>query len=495
MRWLWIFLTCGSLSAATLRYVDPNATGANNGTSWANAWTSLNSASGVSAGTIVYISGGSVSQTYTPGSWSMAKGSSGNYVTYQTGQDAGHNGMVIFDCGVTDTPQWFNDSSPWYVNLTGQVGTLTNLTLTNYTGWKIFAGTSGYFHLSYINFPTTKGQLNFYNSDHIEVDHCYINKVYGNNDQSGIVAGPQINGTTPTYGVNSFHHNFCTIPCNTSQPGFGDDGISWIDCTDVYSNIFQVVLDPSYPTTGTAQHADMIQADGSFNRVFCNTYQGVGESIYFLDALSPEFIHDIQFYNNVVYMTHSVNGTVARGLDWRPEQTGGTLSNLFVLNNTFVDECGLSCIMLNSSGDIFKSCVVANNLFYNCNPDDAPSASGLTFFYNKAIAGNHGSTLGHSQTVAPGGSTTVSFVSYTENSANNNLHLQATDTAALGWGTNYPNTIYTYDHDGVTRPAVAWALGAYELGSGSSVTPPVITYLGNGTTMKLGGGVTMKVGP
>src|SRR6266496_2684466 len=58
----------GSIGHATNWYVDNAATSANNGTSWANAWTSLSSviwgSSGVKAGDTLYISGGSASKTY-----------------------------------------------------------------------------------------------------------------------------------------------------------------------------------------------------------------------------------------------------------------------------------------------------------------------------------------------------------------------------------------------------------------------------------------------
>ncbi len=40
-------------------FVDSAATGSNNGTTWANAWTSFSSITGLAAGDTVYISGGS----------------------------------------------------------------------------------------------------------------------------------------------------------------------------------------------------------------------------------------------------------------------------------------------------------------------------------------------------------------------------------------------------------------------------------------------------
>ena len=107
--WLLV-LTLPSVKAATW-YVDGNATGANNGTSWTNAWKGPGSVSGVNAGDIVYISGGSsgLSQTYAMTTWSLPQGTSSGNITYQIGQDPAHNGTAIFNGGGTSTA-WLNGS-------------------------------------------------------------------------------------------------------------------------------------------------------------------------------------------------------------------------------------------------------------------------------------------------------------------------------------------------------------------------------------------------
>src|SRR6185312_12974763 len=82
-------------------YVDGTASGADNGTSWANAWTSPTNIMGILPGDTVYISGGEtgLSQTYSlPGdnAWPVVGGTHGNRITYQIGQDAAHNGTAVF---------------------------------------------------------------------------------------------------------------------------------------------------------------------------------------------------------------------------------------------------------------------------------------------------------------------------------------------------------------------------------------------------------------
>lgn len=88
--------------AATLAanfYVDKNANGANNGSSWSNAWESFGSINwgSVGPGDTIYISGGSTSKTYSEILYVGADGASGNPLVITPGTDPGHDGDVIFD--------------------------------------------------------------------------------------------------------------------------------------------------------------------------------------------------------------------------------------------------------------------------------------------------------------------------------------------------------------------------------------------------------------
>ena len=92
-------LFCVTASWAATHYVNKDASGSNNGTSWANAWQGFSSInwSDVSPGDTVYISGGSGSKTYTEGLNVGRSGSSGAPVVITRGRDAGHDGEVIID--------------------------------------------------------------------------------------------------------------------------------------------------------------------------------------------------------------------------------------------------------------------------------------------------------------------------------------------------------------------------------------------------------------
>ena len=80
-------------------YVNKNASGQNNGTSWANAWQSFSAInwSLIQPGDVVYISGGTDSTVYYEELDIQTSGSAGNYVTIRNAVDAGHNGRVIID--------------------------------------------------------------------------------------------------------------------------------------------------------------------------------------------------------------------------------------------------------------------------------------------------------------------------------------------------------------------------------------------------------------
>ena len=100
-----LFLLISMITYATDHYVDKNASGGNNGTSWNDAWQSFSSInwSSIQPGDFIYISGGTDSSVYTQTLTVGANGTAGNPITITIGKYApvstGHSGRVIFDGG------------------------------------------------------------------------------------------------------------------------------------------------------------------------------------------------------------------------------------------------------------------------------------------------------------------------------------------------------------------------------------------------------------
>jgi hypothetical protein len=104
-----LFISITSIAMATDFYVDKNASGSNNGTSWANAWQSFSSINwnSIQPGDIVYISGGSDSTQYDEKLTIGGSGTAGNPITIIPGKysssPGGHSGRVIIDGGLSRT--------------------------------------------------------------------------------------------------------------------------------------------------------------------------------------------------------------------------------------------------------------------------------------------------------------------------------------------------------------------------------------------------------
>ena len=272
---------------AAIRYVDNAATGANDGTSWANAWTSLGAIRAVQGGDTVYISGGTTSKTYTLQGWSPPSGSPNNWITYKVGQDPGHNGTIIFQGSSNRFVQFIygypGGPCNWVI-IDGEYQGQRRMTVQGFNagGWVPAVNADGIVG-SKFRYITFNAHFRANDSRQIEVAYCYWNPVNGI-DRCLVGIGRYDN---TGYGNNSIHD--CTFNLVyqrgvNSNGGNGDDGIANIGSTDIYNNRFIGVLVSNY-NQNEGQHADAIQTDGRYYRIYNNYFENMSNYMVYLEVL------------------------------------------------------------------------------------------------------------------------------------------------------------------------------------------------------------------
>jgi hypothetical protein len=476
-----------SARAATW-YVDNTATGSNNGTSWANAWTSLSSAGNggsVQAGDTVYISGGASgkSQTYNFGlsTWTPASGTPSSYVTYQIGQDSNHNGMAWFE---TTSTHWIPSSAEYY-NFTGQctndgrwnsnsITCYTNNTLCHFNLNNTIAlmqGSGAWIGQHFAYFVRTNDYTwadnIFEGMTACQYDHFidYMTDPAPGDDNGNIFSG----GTTTGGGLgnNSIHDAICYLPHVPTSSGSGlncgcdlingsGDGFSLYNCRCYGYN------DPNF-VGYCPNHQDFFQwLSGTNVEVYNNYIQDMGNYAIYVDMFAG-FLH-LYIYNNIIaiedpnYNTGNlqaiaIGGDISGGD--QPDPIGDC-----VVNNNIIADYGINAgitvhyddCCLTQAGQI----TVANNININ---STSP---------NQIVVGTNINNV--SLTLTSGSS---NFISYTSlQSSNANFNLVSPDTTLIKAGTNLtvnaPNNMI--DVNGVTRPVSgAWDVGPYEYVSGSPI--------------------------
>jgi hypothetical protein len=455
LKWmlLWVVLATLALygvapAMAANWYVDKDAQGSNNGTSWNNAWNSLNRISGVSAGDTVYISGGSTSKTYTlSSSWSPSAGTSGHPITYKVGQDSGHNGTVIID-GNNSASNCIALSN--YTTIDGEVSGSRHMTLQNSTSNQINAVSRTGVKIAYI---TVSSDIVFNAATFYEISHCYL---VGENDVA--ISFSDASPSDLGWGANSIHDNYFQLNQANDASGYGTDGLQWVNCADIYNNQF-IGTETGY---SGGQHQDGIQTDNYKNRIYNNLFRDLGNYPIFIDAFKN--ITNLRIYNNVIEYTNSkwsggLQQAIAVGRDGG---AAGTLyfTNVIVGNNTCCNVADKCIATIENALQVWDS----SSVFYNNisiggvwgSNNIPPSATGYGSATNKRVTT---------------GGTNI-FVDYRAlGNGTSDLHLKSADTVLKDQGTSMPS-YFTTDKDGISRPqGSAWDIGAYEYRGG----PPAPT--------------------
>jgi hypothetical protein len=451
---LWLLLTIHS--GAAVWYVDSQATGAKNGTSWANAWTNVDQISGISPGDTVYISGGpsGSSRTYTLSApWTPETG-----ITYQIAQDPSHNGTAIFNTG----------NQSWII------GVLNNVVISGNAGdgkqhfqvsgnaRVIDCSGSTNLRVAYVNCGQGTGSLGYFNGGTaIEIDHCYFYKLSGSSSDDDHAVYFDVSGSG--WDTNKIHDCTFYLPRDTS--GEGDDGIqSGTSSISVYKNTFIGYTVSNYPR---GQHQDGWQPlTGSYYKFYANYVQDMANYALFGDAYSGDFSH-FWVYNNILVIADSAirssdpPGGIVIGQDGGAYENLGRAPNFndVMIANNFADGYGnhgaFTLNNVTSHPSSFTNCLIANNISINGGGLDTQGNAGTPTPSNVQLSASDGP---------------INFVSYTLNSASNNYQLLSSAISLVGKGTNL-STYFTTDKDGLPR-TIPWDIGPYRyIAAGANPTP------------------------
>ena len=466
-------------------FVDNAATGSRNGTSWANAWTNLNSVTGTAAGDTIYISGGSTTKTYGDPYWTPPNGTAGNPITIRIGQDSGHNGVATFD-GRQINSAWIYGALKNVV-IDGSYNGSTNFVSTNClaTGYSVWC--DGAASLS-VNYVRTYNSWKFAPGTNIVIDLCYIKPPPPNTPGTLLpdyCISFNVRGLADTgYTNNQISRTTFITPVSDDFPAWGSDCIQGGRSAMVWSNYFG-----TYAVTNDTewQHTDGWQPSGTDNsnvRAYANTFENIANySIYWECTGSTT---NVWLYNNVFRMTNSASAfQPCVGIVFAFQGVSSqTFSNNLVANNTFFDYYGYTAASFGSTNldNTYLGCVFANNLAINSGAvastvfavgDGAPpNTNGIWIAGNKGIPLGSGNTnISLAQMALVSGVTNIGFVSpFITLSGNNDGRISSADTAARDLAVDL-SAWFTTDADGNTR-AGAWDIGAYEY------IAPASTYRG-----------------
>ena len=455
MRFLLTILVCANCIGASY-YVDSTASGSQDGSSWANAWTNVTQCTGLSAGDTVWISGGSAGSTntyYLTAYWNPAAGSSGNPITYKISPDIGYNGHVEFEMSGTGINFLgaFN-----HVTISGDAGDGNRHMSLKSGDHAIYGnGANGGNTIEYFDFGTREKFFYWNTGAGVTMNNCRAYKWQSSAKDNIIFT---YNTTETAYDSIVFTNCFFYAP-RTATTGYGDDlakdmgtGVSFYNC------YFE-----GYTTNYVyGQHQDGIQwLRGNYGKVIGNTFRNIGNYAVFCEAYHGGFTN-VVVANNLAYIDYS-------------ELQGTTAPQGFVIAE------GAGYISGKGTNSFFRDVVLANNNVIDYGAHKAfsltPAGTGSTadcVFWNNVAANSSGTWTIHS-TVSTNYNVMLdttaaasAFTTYSE-FGTNDYTPDSADTVLLDQGGNL-SSYFTDDITGATRSGT-WDIGAYEFGAGGGDPP------------------------
>ncbi len=386
-------------------YLDGAAAGANNGTSWADAWNNPTNIAWVSVnpGDVIYVSGGTTSQVYYDDLVFGKDGTAGNWITVRIGQDVGHNGVAIFSNAavtMTSSPQWCwidGGRSASFVGPTNHTQVITGATaITNNIGFR-FINKNGPGDQAWN--PTI---WYFTRPNNLRFSYIEVSGLTNNNHPAGTYYGTICNGnirhgvytTNITFEYLYIHDNHGSqwIWSNAAATNF--DNVVWkFGCMILNTeDNFQIsggwtIRDSVIgQVNGESYHVDLFQMTGDCIKIYNNDVRESQNSILRVQTFANDQIfglrHDFWFFNNLV--TEKLGRAPGGGtgvepfchVNFDPEHPGlyTTYSNIVYANNLFYNsvpntlqrEMCRNPMMFWNRGDItnayIQKCLFVNNL-------------------------------------------------------------------------------------------------------------------------------------
>jgi hypothetical protein len=408
------------VNAQTLNswYVDKNASGSNNGTSWTNAWQSFSAINwtSIAPGETLYISGGTDSTVYNETLAVGGRGTSGHQLVITKGTSTGHNGKVIINGGGTR-------SNCVNFGVTNDFVTLSRLYMTNSTGSIVnaTAGMKGSFGSYYYTDP----------HEGIRIEHCELYLTLG----SGIA----LKGSKNYYG----YHNYIHDVTNTSSQ---TDGYFIQASKDFTIDGDSIIIS----NTNSTPHCDAIQMNQDTNGVVKNCYTEHTDS----KTSNSQCIYGTGGFGNIVYYNNVANMGTASSNAITVQQLSGNYNSITMIGNTVYNNSTTGM----SHGlwvDTFPGTPIIKNNIVACY-----NHSGVGIYVS---SGNYGGTdhnLQYNVNATRGTNILTSDPLFTNRNAKN-FTLQSGSPARDAGATL--GTFYNTDKNGTTRPiGTAWDIGAYE---------------------------------
>jgi len=464
MRW-FAFILLSVCSAFGNHYIRAGATGSNNGTSWANAWTNLTAVTW-GRGDTNFIAGGQYTgltiTTSDPGTW----------LTIKKANAADNSGDAGWDSSYGTVQAVITNSLATYYG---------HFEIDGVTG----SGTSGHGIKIYNTF--NDGVNEPPNTIHAGAEqgpyHFYHLEICGTGVKTQVKGGDGIwysNTSSPQKGL---HIASCWIH-DVDKNGLTLGGLVGTSYSD-YGMLFEnnVVSETGGSSLG-AWHGQGIQMSYNLPSRWCifrnNIFRNIIGSGYlvFMDGASVSH-NDYRVYNNIFYCTNaSVFDTSSPGVI--NNLGAGNSTNILIANNTFYGISGATLLaQIRIYGENVLNCSLTNNIWEACyfSADHVTTGEGNNAYYANTGAGVPSGTPGQ----VNGASTTFA------DAANRDFTLKS-GGYAIDAGADL-SAIFTTDFAGNTR-AGTWDIGAYDDGSTNApVASGTVTTIG---TLNV---VNLHIGP